>query len=433
MTKPLLHSEWITGLNKYHRVWVGFSGGLDSTVLLHLLADHEALRPKLEAVHINHGISPNAPSWQNHCVQVCAGLGLPFSAYSVECNQSSNLEENARTARYAVFSSLLKEQDVLVLAHHQDDQAETVLLQLFRGAGVDGLAAMAELSQLGCATLARPLLTCTRQQLEHYAVLHGLKWIEDESNQDSYYSRNYLRQQVMPLLAKQWPGVVNTIARAADNCQQAKAHLDALAILDCPELSCAGPSLSIEPLNTLNFERQSNVLRVWLKKNQVQAPSAATFKRLIHEVLLSNQDAMPLVSWNAIQVRRYQKQLYLDKTKPIALPSCIDWEEFPNPLMRKKYALHLSVIDAQQGLTIPKAATIQVRFRQGGEEIKWHGQTKQLKKLFQEWAIPPWQRDRLPLIYINNLLAVVVGYAISDDFYSEYSPQTRAIINTQVN
>ena len=202
MNKGILNSEWVYNFSQFTKLVVGFSGGLDSSVLVHVLASHEALRNKLIAVHINHGISKNSLCWQKHCEQFCKDSGINFVTQSIEFDRLSNIEEEARDARHAALASFLTSEDCLILGHHLDDQAETLLLQLFRGAGIDGLSAMAELSQSGNGTLARPLLNIARQQLEDYAAEHELKWVEDDSNQDIKYSRNFLRQQVMPLIRK---------------------------------------------------------------------------------------------------------------------------------------------------------------------------------------------------------------------------------------
>lgn len=421
----LLNADWLARLDSFSQLMVGFSGGLDSTVLLHVLAAQPSLRSKLVAVHINHGISPNALSWQQHCAQCCQVLGIQFITESVQFARSANVEEQARIARYAVFSSLLTAEDCLLLGHHQDDQAETVLLQLFRGAGIDGLAAMSTLSHLGAGTMARPFLNYSRAQLAQYARVHQLSWIEDESNQELIYSRNYLRQQIMPLLVKKWPGVVATIARSALHCQQAKSNLDVLATQDMKTSSepdgLSSSSLSIDSLSNLNFARLANVLRVWLRNNQVQLPSTATFHRLINELIYARNDAAPEVSWGAVLVRRYQKHLYLDRKTSGTLPACSAWSVFPSPLILAEAGIKLDAKKAEQGLVVPPGAKIEIRFRQGGEAFVWHGQTKQLKKLFQEWGVPPWQRERTPLVYINEQLAAVVGYATSDLFFS-FSP-----------
>ena len=412
----------------FNKLIVGFSGGLDSTVLLHVLASHPILHAKLVAVHVNHGISANAVLWQEHCEQFCHTLGISFTTQAVHFDRSANIEEQARIARYAVFSSLMTEQDCLVLGHHQNDQAETVLLQLFRGAGIDGLAAMAETGSFSTGTLIRPFLSYSREQLEDYAASYQLEWIEDESNEDINYSRNYLRHKIIPLLAEKWPKVIGTIARTATHCQQAKENLDALAIYDHALLQ--HDVLSLEPLQQLNDERIMNVLRVWLRNNKVQLPSTVTLNRLIHEMIFARTDAVSEVSWGEIIIRRYQSRLYLGTKDKPNLQSCIEWIEFPEPLAIESAGVSIVAkrVNEELGLSIPPNAKIVVRFRQGGEKLAWHGQTKCLKKLFQEWKIPPWFRERIPLIYINDELAVVIGYAVSDLFFRKNVPSTWLLV-----
>lgn len=444
-TDQLVNPERFTPFNK---LIVGFSGGLDSTVLLHALAVHPSLHSKLVVVHVNHGISANAALWQTHCKQFCHALGVHYITQAVHFDRSANIEERARNARYAVFSSLMTEQDCLVLGHHQNDQAETVLLQLFRGAGIDGLAAMAETGAFSTGTLMRPFLSYSRELLEDYAASYQLEWIEDESNEDINYSRNYLRHQIIPLLAEKWPKVIGTIARTATHCQKAKENLDALAIHDHALLQ--HDVLSLEPLQQLNDERIMNVLRVWLKNNKVQLPSAVTLNRLIHEMIFARTDAVSEVSWGEIIIRRYQDHLYLDKKNKHHSQSCVEWLEFPEPLVLEKAGISIvakkmnqelkpvdnstpkiaghKVLNCEQSLVIPPNAKVVVRFRRGGERFVWHGQTKCLKKLFQEWGIPPWFRERIPLIYINDELAVVIGYAVSDSFFKKDAPQSWLLV-----
>ena len=200
MTDALLADDWQQSLANYNTLFVGFSGGLDSTVLMHCMASHPALVAKLRAVHVHHGLSVNATAWQAHCQQFCDALGIQLMVLKVTCNNRANIEESAREARYAAFSSLLSDNDCLLLAHHCDDQAETLLLQLLRGAGIDGLAAMPSVNNLSKGQLVRPFLQHSRQRLEAYAHQHRLAWINDESNQNSDFSRNYLRNEIMPLL-----------------------------------------------------------------------------------------------------------------------------------------------------------------------------------------------------------------------------------------
>jgi tRNA(Ile)-lysidine synthase len=420
VTNILLSNDWISRLASFKQLIVGFSGGLDSTVLLHALTSIPALHHRVQAVHINHGISPNALSWQKHCEQVCTKFNVSFIAEAVEFNRLVNIEEGARDARYAVFSCLLKAEGCLLLGHHLDDQAETLLLQLFRGAGIDGLAGMQEQASFDKGALARPFLTRSREQLQHYAIKHGLSWIEDESNLDIDYSRNYVRQQIMPLLIKKWPGVVGNLARTASHCQQAQVNLYEQAIQDCSELE--QDSLLIEPLKKLSYARLVNVLRVWFRNLKIKAPSTAIIQRIIHEIIWSRADAMPLVSWNQLCIRRYQGRIYFEQIQKERSTQIIEWPDFPKPLLINELGT-LYASKAKTGLNIPDKARISIRFRQGGECMILHQQTKKLKKLFQEWNIPTWSRDLLPLLYINEELAAVIGYSVSDLFYAEEASQ----------
>jgi tRNA(Ile)-lysidine synthase len=411
--KHLLSTECFSRLKECNQLIVGFSGGLDSTALLHVLASYSQLSPKLIAVHINHGLSPKASLWQTHCEQFCQSLGIEFISHCVQFDRQANIEEGARIARYEVFSQMLTDKDALILGHHLDDQAETVLLQLVRGAGIDGLAAMTECASFGLGILIRPFLSHSREQLHHYAMLHQLSFVEDESNQDIRYARNYVRQEIIPLLKNKWPGVAGNLARTALHCQQAKRNLDDLALQDLPFLS--HQSLCIDSLSSFSFARIANILRVWLKKNQVQIPSTQTFHSVIHEVLFARGDANPEVSWGTVCVRRYQNHLYLNHKSNKKLPKYLEWSHFPLPL--EYSGMKIMAKKSPAGLIIPAGVRISLRFREGGEVFIWHGQTKHLKKLFQEWGIPPWLRESIPLIYFDETLAVVVGYAVSDLYF----------------
>ncbi|KTD35917.1 cell cycle protein MesJ [Legionella nautarum] len=418
MTKSLLDADWLKKLGLYKRIFVGFSGGLDSTVLLHSLATYPSLLNQLTAVHIHHGISPNAFAWQQHCQQFCKEYKIPLLTQQVEFERHANLEEKARQARYQAFANLLTTEDCLLLGHHLNDQAETLLLQLFRGAGIDGLAAMQTIKKFAQGVLLRPFLLYSREILESYARTQQLKWIDDESNLNTDFSRNYLRHKVLPILQQRWPAVVTNLVRTTRHCQQAQTNLDDLAKIDCPALSQSSTMLPLKSLKNLSHARLSNVLRVWLKFNHIKLPSTLIFNRIISEVIEAREDAKPEVVWQEGCVRRYQQALYLLKNEPQGVLQPQNWSSFPQTLVINGLG-RLQVKMTNKGLVLPTSAQIEIRFRQGGEFFHWHGQTKQLKKLFQEWHIPPWQRGSIPLLYVNRQLAVVIGYAISDLFYGE--------------
>lgn len=419
MTNFLGTDDWLKSLLPYKTLWLGFSGGLDSTVLLHLLATSPLIKEKVQAIHVHHGLSSRADEWLRHCQAICESLAVPLIVQRVSVDSSANVEEGARMARYQVFSNWVRNDDCLLLAHHRDDQAETLLLQLFRGAGVDGLAAMASVNSFATGMLRRPLLGVSRADLENYALLHQLSFVDDESNQDIDYSRNFLRHDVFPLLRTKWPQVVKNLVRTVAHCQEAKKNLEALAAIDYPGLDAQGNRLSVAPLKNLAIERLANVLRVWFKINHVKLPSSSILNRIIQEVILANEDAEPLVCWGYNQLRRFHQTLYLLRNEQfIPSASCIAWLMLERPLMighQDEKPVYVTLSTA--GINYLKDRRVDVRFRQGGELLVLHQQTKQLKTLFQEWQVPPWSRSAIPLLYVEDKLEAVIGFAVSDDFY----------------
>lgn len=372
------------------RLWVGLSGGLDSMALLYALSCEPALVSKLHAVHVHHGLSSQADAWQAHCEQVCAALAIPLIVKHAHLDKhASNLEEVARDARMAIFDGCIQANDCLVLAHHEDDQAETLLLRLLRGTGIDGLAAMTAYYPFGRGHIARPLLNTSKHLILQYAKRHHLVWVDDESNQDLRFSRNYLRHEIIPRLQQVWPRAVRRMRACAEHSQEAQANLDDLAYLDCPQLASKQDKLSLDVLLGLPLRRLKQVLRVWFKNQGIKALSAVKLEVLIEDVVLAKPDAMPLMRVGHITVRRYRNTLYLVRDlKPI-----------------------------RPDLSTSTGVALDVRFRVGGETLVLNGQTKSLKKLFQMWGIPPWERDTIPLIFVDNKLAAVLDFAVGDDYH----------------
>lgn len=415
--EPFL-DQWLASLKRYHRLLLGFSGGLDSTVLLHLLATTPALKDKVVAIHIHHGLNVKADEWSLHAQRTCQNWNISFECFKLEIGCESNVENTARKARYAILKPLLQENDALLTAHHQQDQAETVLLQLCRGTGIDGLAAIAPQQKLAKGHLLRPLLSFSRSQLEHYARHHNLVWIEDDSNQNTRFSRNFIRHQVIPLLEQKWPATVQTLARAASNCQDAQNNLEALAIIDCPELRLPSNQLNLKNFDTLSFARKINIVRLWLKNNGVGLASTEHLQQLLEDVMGAEVDATPCLQWGEYQIRRYQGVLYLLKPAELSLQENIIWHDFPQSLTLSA-SLKLQVTPSSKGVDFSNVRQISVGYRQGGEKIRYRGQTKCVKKLLQSWKVPPWEREKIPFIYCDGELAIIVGYAMSDHFYYE--------------
>ncbi len=405
------------------KIWVAYSGGVDSHVLLHLLAaaNHPDIK-SIYAIHIDHGLHSDSSKWTQHCAAVASDLMVEFCNIKVTVADIDQLgmEAAARTARYQAFQQQLTANDVLLTAQHQEDQAETLLLQLFRGAGPKGLAAMAAQFPLGDAEAIRPLLNVSQQDILAYAQQHQLQWIEDPSNSDTRWNRNYIRHTVWPDIEQRWPSAAKTISRSAEHCAEASELLDELAMLDLANLAMdeAKDSLPIYGLLTLSPPRCRNLLRYYLTLRPFPMPSTACLQQVIDEVCLAKQDSNPMVSWSEVEVRRYQDQLYI--MSPLAKHDdnqIIDCSSLQDITLSDGRTLSWQPMEqgiSEQTIT----AGLTVRFRQGGEQIQpqGHSHHKSVKNLLQEWAIPPWQRDRIPLLYNDEELVAVADYCVSDNF-----------------
>lgn len=430
MSRVLTPQDLLTqfeSLPRSGRWWLAYSGGCDSHVLLHLMAGlREQLGFSLSAVYVNHGLSPHAAEWARHCHQQAAALGVECAVLAVDARpkDGESPEAAARRARYAALHGLLAERDILFTAHHQRDQAETLLLQLLRGAGPKGLSAMPRCAGLGRATVYRPLLDVPYEGLLAYAQQQSLDWIDDESNLDTRFDRNYLRHQVMPLLRDRWPAADRTLSRSAQHCAEASDILREVAVDDLQLIQGDEPrALSVAKLGLLREARQRNVLRHWLQSLGFSLPSDARLRQIIDEVMAAADDAEPCVRWAGVEVRRYRGYLYaLRSTPATTLPE--GW--------RQSWTLagDLSLPDGRRVVATPdgsglamsaarlKRAGLVFCLRQGGEQIRPVGSAHQrsLKKLLQDHAVPPWQRKCLPLLYVDGELAAVMGVCVAEGF-----------------
>lgn len=415
-------------LTSSRKFLIGYSGGLDSHVLLHCLAAIRTQYPdiSLTAIHINHGLSPNAESWVEHCLQVCQSLAVTLIIKNINIDETAGegLEAAARTARYQAYAEHLSAGTCLVTAHSKNDQAETVLLQLFRGAGVKGLSAMPACKKIAASFLLRPLLNFTRAELENYARQHQLVWIEDESNVNLQFGRNFVRSEILPLIQQRWPDAVNSLTRSARHSADADILITTLAQDDLQQIWAAPQekTLSIKRLLLLPGTRQANVIRAWLQQLDFPLPSAVKLRQILREVLSCAEDANPVVAWRGTQIRRYQDNLY---ALPVLSAHDSSWSgvwdlqtPFQLPHALGKLTAKIIVGD---GLALPPTQQVTIRFRQGGERCRPAGRSGShpLKKLLQEWQVPPWQRDRVPLIYVDNALAAVVGHCVCENFIAK--------------
>lgn len=399
---------------------MAYSGGIDSHVLLHLLATSKQTKLKpIHAIHIDHGLHSDSSKWTKHCALVAAELGIEFT--NVEVNVANidklGLEAAARAARYNAFEQHLTVNDVLLTAQHQQDQAETLLLQLFRGAGPKGLAGMAEQFSLGNSRVVRPFLNVKQSDILTYAEQHQLEWIDDPSNIKTRWNRNYIRHNVMPEIEKRWPSVAKTISRSAENCAESSELLTDLARHDLMTIGAnnTSDSLSISKLLVLSPARSRNLIRHFIEWKQMVLPSSAVLRGIIDEVCLAKQDSVPMMAYADVEIRRFQDKLYI--MSPLRAHDASQIIECNNTADLKINDHIVLRWQQQNGLGLQEeiiAAGLTVQFRQGGEQIQLpnHSQHKSLKQLFQEWQVPPWQRDRIPLLFNGEDLVAVADYAI---------------------
>ncbi|MFK0311322.1 tRNA lysidine(34) synthetase TilS [Pseudomonas sp. NPDC090233] len=408
---------------------IAFSGGLDSTVLLHLLADHARTHatPPLHAIHIHHGLQPAADTWPEHCKAVCERLGIKLTIIRVQIAPGASLEQAARNARYSAFQESLSSGDVLFTGQHRDDQAETLLFRLLRGAGLRGLTAMPVQRPLGQGILARPLLNVSRAQLHNYAQAHGLSWIEDPSNTDTAFARNFLRGEVFPLLQQRWPQASQNLARSAEHLGEALGLLDELAQADlavagegAPAIWSSLDSLDLATLAALSPARQRNALQYWLSL-RTRLPDSRHWAGWA-DLRDAAIDAQPVWQLTDGKLARSHGRIWWlsgDWLQPVA--DGLRWEQPTSPL-----PLPGNGSVSLQGST---PGDLRIAYRRGGEVLDVPGRGKRdLKRLLNELQVPHFMRGRLPLLYSGErLLAVAnlpeLGWA---DCQLHWQPPTNA-------
>lgn len=421
------------------RLWIAYSGGVDSTVLMHILANNRGnLASDVTAAHVNHQLSPQAESWANHCKTICEKENIEFKMITVNAKKikGTSQEAHARELRYAALEKVMGKSDMLLTAHHKDDQAETLMQQLMRGAGPEGLAGIPELKKLGDGWLVRPLLEYSREQIKDYAEHHGLKWIEDESNLDTDIDRNYIRAHVIPCLQQRWPSSIDIISRSARHQADVINILKEIAEQDYKNNTGEKlNTLNIVDLKKLSDTRMRNLIRYWLKKNGHPTASTALTEILIKELIYAGDDRMPSIRWHETEVRRYRNTIYV--MKPLAelhteMP--LSWN-LEQPLdIDYGRLVATQIIGGGIKTESVNNNLVQVRFRTGGETIRPAGrnETHKVKKLFQESGVPPWKRDRVPLLFVNGKLAAVTGYWIDDSFVARGSEQGWEVALTEL-
>lgn len=406
-----------SGLDGKSRITVGLSGGIDSVVLLHVLRRGLRIPPqRISAIHVNHQISANAGAWAAHCRRYCRELDVRLKVVRVEVARGNSTEAAARDARYAVFAS--SGSALIALAHNRDDQAETVLLQLLRGAGPRGLAGMPAF-RAGLPSLWRPLLDTPRSLIEAYARRHRLAWVEDESNQDRAYLRNFVRHDVLPLIGSKVTGAGAVLARAARLQAEASDLLDALAEQDVGGAMAAG-SLGISALRPLQEHRARNALRYFLRCNGVTMPEAVRLEEVLRQACGARDDAKVCVDIGDVELRRYRDVLHIVRH----VPECKPGSEFG---FRGTSGVHLPQLGGILSFRACKGEGIAsawlrrpmiLRVRSGGEALRLvsEGPRRTVRNLLQEAGVPPWKRERLPMLYLDDVLVAVPGLGVDERF-----------------
>ena len=406
------------------RWWIAYSGGVDSHVLLHLLAQCRAQQkiPPLTAIHINHQLNPRAHEWVEHCRAVCAELDIEFIAEAVEIvNSGDGIEAAARKARYKAFEKYVGEDELLLQAHHRDDQIETLMLRLLRGSGVAGLAAIPQQRELGRGQLFRPLLNFARADVLAYASAQRLQWIEDDSNRNDRFDRNFMRLNVLPVIGQRWPAYRDTLNRVVEQAEESAHLLEDLARIDAIHAINADGELSLSASDHLTDDRHSNLLRFWIRQKNLPQPSHEQLRQLL-AIMHARIDAQPCVTWPGAEVHRFREHLHAMPPLPpiVDKPIDIEWD--------LSHPLHIEGLgklsaNSVTGSGLRADLKYHVRNRAGGERCKPAGRahSQTLKKLLQEYAVPPWLRDRLPIVYCGDEIAAVGCLWICEGFVANAS------------
>jgi tRNA(Ile)-lysidine synthase len=412
-------------------VLAGFSGGLDSTVLLHALAADRRVRERgLRALHVRHDLHAAAGAWAEHCRDACAEWGVPMQVVRVQVDLQAGLglEGAAREARHAAFAASLAAGEILALAHHRDDQAETVLLRLLRAAGGDGLAAMRGERAFGRGRLWRPLLDCPREALLDYARANGLRFVEDPSNADTRFDRNFLRARVLPVLRERWPEAGSALARSAALLAADADLLESEAQARLAPARTRDPrTLATAPLLALPPAWRARALRSWLLSLGLPTPPGRAFARIDAELLQSRRDAQPVFRWPGARLQRWRELLHADAGGAPGDPAFrCEWDGRGRLALPGGGGLELlrdGSADAAGGLPVAAPATLRVGMRQGGERIRLpgRGHSHALKDCLLQAGLPPWLRGRVPLLRAGDDELLAAGDAIlSERWHRQY-------------
>ncbi len=430
-----LSAQWLSGelfealnLNRSAHYFLAFSGGMDSTVLLALMAELQKREDfKLTALHVNHNLQDQSQAWADHCTQLCGFLGVDVRCISVNLENSS--EAVARNARYNWFAKQVKYGDVLLTAHHRQDRAETFLFNLMRGAGSTGLSSLRAVRPFYGATLARPLLNASREQVSEYARASGLSWVEDPSNGRTNYSRNAIRHNIIPELTKHRPDAVQNIARAAANLEEENGLLREIAICDLVDVReqpdhplDRSHALCVDDMLHLSLARKSNLLRFWLQSLKLHTPSRRFMTQLL-EAIETPPSSTTVLQEGGKQFRFYRGFMYVMPAQVESHPfGVMDWSNVSQPINIFESRWRLDATNKLRELAHSKSgAHVRLVERSKLDNPKaLHGHSLNVKKWMQEMAIPPWRRQSLPLLTLNSKREDILLGAVDQQLHNDW-------------
>jgi tRNA(Ile)-lysidine synthase len=414
-------------LNKFpqaKKIWIACSGGMDSSVLLHLIfSNKEKIGQSLEVVYVDHGLQDESAEWGNFCRTQCNDYDLTFTQLNINetVPKGESVEAWAREKRYALIAQIMNKGDLLFTAHHQDDQVETFFLQALRGAGPRGLSSMPLFKDIANAIHVRPLLNYCRNELLSYASENKLSWREDLSNADTKFDRNYLRNDIIPVFEQRWPAYRETISRLVNHQQDCASLMNEVGLEDLKLVSHEN-KLRLDTLRNLSATRQKNIIFTWLQELQLETPGSKHINQIFSDLINSTSDNAPCVNWKDVEIRKYRALLYASNKMNKDVDSiAYDWD-LASPLKIMDETLSAK---AEIGIGLSKEkirnSKISIQYRHGGEKIKPNNNahSKTVKQIFQERGVIPWVRDRFPLVYINDTLAVIPGLCVDINYSAE--------------
>jgi tRNA(Ile)-lysidine synthase len=403
------------------KIWIAYSGGMDSSVLLHMVfSNREKIGKSFGVVYVDHGIQEDSLGWGDFCKTQCDYYGLCFTKINIneKVPKGSSIEAWAREKRYELIGQVMNKNDLLFTAHHQDDQVETFFLQALRGAGPRGLSSMPLFKDITNAIHVRPLLNYSRSELKFYAKEKKLSWQEDSSNTDTKFDRNYLRNKVIPAFEKRWPSYRKTISRLIVHQQECASLMSEIGLQDLKIVSHK-KQLNLNMLRDLSVARQKNIIFIWLQKLQIETPNSKHINQIVSDLINTKSDNANCINWRTVEIRKYKNLLYAYKRTHKNVDNInLKWD-ISRPL---KIMDEILIAKTQIGNGLSKKSienkNIRVQYRIGGEKLRLNNTTKSktVKQLFQERGVLPWERDSFPMIYVNGVLIAIPGICIDIDY-----------------